>query len=211
MYCDMNKDTIPARESLLEGMCPVKWALDCVSVAREGSCGKNVMCRDGMTELKVILTDFTGGHGEDGDLELIRDICEVISTTPGCEIAERAAKNVLWSMDTYAAEWEGHKRKRCSTLTCFYDVVVLPDKCTGCGKCSGICPEGAIAGDAGLISVVKGFKCTRCGACFAACPEGAVVKVGAVRPALPEAPVPVGSFAAAGGGRRRRRGGSTEE
>ena len=207
MQCNFNVDTLPSRDSLQQGMCPVAWALDCVSVARENNCGKNVMCRDGMTQLKVILTDIIAGHAEDGDLDLIREICKVITTTPGCDIAETAAANVLWCMDTYAAEWQNHLRKRCSTFACFYDVIVDPALCTGCGKCPGICKVGAIQGGQGLISVVKAFRCNHCGECFAACEAKAIVKCGPVKPNLPAAPVPVGSCEVGGGRRRARRGG----
>ena len=75
-----------------------------------------------------------------------------------------------------------------------------------------VCPAGAVSGGEGLISVVDTARCTHCGQCFAACPAGAFTKAGMVKPALPEAPVPVGSFSAeAGGGRRRRRRGGDAE
>ena len=209
MSCEIKKDCLPGRETLTEGMCPVRWAYDCVTVARNENCGKNVMCRDGMTQLQAILGDLMAGLAEAEDFDLLRELCRTIATTPGCELAAAAAENVLWSMDTYASDWDGHRRRRCAAMLCFYDVMVKPDACTGCGKCPGICPVGAIAGGAGLISVVNTARCNHCGQCFDACPEGAVVKAGLVKPPLPEAPVPVGSFEA--GARRRRRRGSSEE
>lgn len=212
MYCEIGKDTVCSRDSLKEGMCPVKWALDCVSEAREHDCGKSVTCRDGLTQLKAILSDLCAGQAEDGDVELALNLANYILTTPGCELAEKVAANVKWSIETYRTDWDAHRRKKCANLVCFYDVYAAPDKCTGCGECPGICPVGAIKGGAGLISVVNNVKCTHCGKCFDACPAGAFQKAGMVKPALPTEPVPVGSFGGGeDGGRRRRRRGSTEE
>ncbi len=212
MYCDIGKDVVCSRDTLKEGMCPVKWALNCVSAAHEVDCGKSVTCRDGITQLKTILTDLVNGHAEAEDVDLALELAKYIATTPGCELSELTAKNVLWSIETYRSEWDNHRRKRCTALECFYDVYVDPAKCTGCGQCPSICPAGAVAGGAGMISVVDSARCTHCGKCFEACPAGAFTKAGMVKPSLPEAPVPVGSFSgdAAGGRRRRRRGGDAE-
>ncbi|MCD8088238.1 MAG: hypothetical protein LUE22_06600 [Oscillospiraceae bacterium] len=119
MYQEENSYTIPSRDTLQPGMCPVKWALDIAKNTREGSDGKNVMGRDGMTQLTQILTDLTTGNAEDDDLELVREICNVIITTPGCEISAEAAGNILWSLENNTVEWNNHRRKRCATQECY--------------------------------------------------------------------------------------------
>lgn len=119
MYREENSNTIPSQDTLQAGMCPVKWALNVATVAREGNDGKNVMGRDGMTQLVQILTDLTTGNAEDDDIELVREICQVISTTPGCEISGQAAANILWSLENNLMEWNNHRRKRCSTQECY--------------------------------------------------------------------------------------------
>jgi ferredoxin len=50
--------------------------------------------------------------------------------------------------------------------------VVDAGKCTACGICQDICPEGAIS--VGQIAQVDREKCSGCGRCVAACPEGAL-------------------------------------
>ncbi len=119
MYSETNSNTIPSQDTLKEGMCPVKWALNVATVAREGNDGKNVMGRDGMTQLVQILTDLTTGNAEDEDLDLVREICQVIMTTPGCEISAQAAANILWSLENNTIEWNNHRRKRCATQECY--------------------------------------------------------------------------------------------
>lgn len=119
MYREENSNTIPSQDTLQAGMCPVKWALNVATVAREGNDGKNVMGRDGMTQLVQILSDLTTGNAEDDDLELVKEICQVIITTPGCEISGQAAANILWSLENNFMEWNNHRRKRCTTQECY--------------------------------------------------------------------------------------------
>ena len=119
MYCDHNVDMIPSRDTLQPGMCPVKWALESATIARDNNCGKSVMCRDGMMQLVQILSDLTTGNPEDDDIDLVREICQVITTTPGCEISIKAAENILWSLENNTLEWMAHKRKRCAAGICY--------------------------------------------------------------------------------------------
>jgi len=124
MYREENSNTIPSQDTLQPGMCPVKWALNVATVTREGNDGKNVMGRDGMTQLAQILSDLTTGNAEDDDIELVREICQVIMTTPGCEISGQAAANILWSLENNLMEWNNHRRKRCTTQECYKSAVV---------------------------------------------------------------------------------------
>ncbi len=217
MNCTENVELIPSVseiESLPEGVCPVDWAKRCVDLARENNCGKSVMCRDGMTQLQAILNDLTRGRGESEDIELLRDLATVISSAKGCAIAEKTAEGLLYSLDHYADEWDAHcRRHRCAAMVCYYDVYIDPAVCQGCGNCLKAAPAGAVEGGEGLISVIRDDSELKNEAFIASCPNGAIKKfAGLVKPRVPEAPVPVGSFSSEGGGRRRRRrGGGSEE
>lgn len=46
-------------------------------------------------------------------------------------------------------------------------------RCTGCGKCIDVCPQGAIT-MAGNRAVIDENKCTDCGACVQVCPVSAI-------------------------------------
>ena len=115
---------IPSRDTLTSEMCPVQWALGVARAAREASDGKNVMGRDGMTQLAQILSDLTTGNAEDDDLDLIREICGVITTTPGCEHSSEAAASILWSLDNNTMDWNNHRRKKCAHGICWENVTV---------------------------------------------------------------------------------------
>jgi len=195
-----------------EGMCPVDWALSVTAYAVHENCGRSVICRDGIKQIHTIIKDITEDRTESSDLELLRDLCVTLKDYGDCDLTYKAADLVLISMDKYSDEWDKHvKRKRCTALVCkkYYTVHIDPAKCKGNGACIAVCPEGAIKGGEGLISVVDNEKCTRCGKCFDACSECAVIKAGAIKPRVPEEPVPVGSVGDGddGAGRRRRRRG----
>jgi len=49
---------------------------------------------------------------------------------------------------------------------------VDPDRCTGCGICEWICPNGAIS--VGAMACIDITKCTGCGRCIAKCPQSAL-------------------------------------
>ncbi len=131
MYREEYTTAVPSRDTLKEGMCPVKWALGVARAAREARDGKNVRGRDGMTQLAQIISDLTTGSAEDDDLDLVREICQVIITTPGCEYSSKAASDILWSLENNTMEWNNHRRKRCSTQECYQSAVGM-----------GAAPEG---------------------------------------------------------------------
>lgn len=110
---------IPTRDSFTADMCPVQWALGVAKAAREASDGKNVMGRDGMTQLAQILSDLTTGNAEDDDLDLVREICNIVKTTPGCEHSGKAADDILWSLENNTMDWNNHRRKKCAKGVCW--------------------------------------------------------------------------------------------
>ena len=213
MICDKKADFLPDVQEIKEkkeDVSPVDWALKVADAGRKESCGKCVMCRDGLLQVFTIISDITENRGESDDIELLIDLCKVINETSGCEISKKASELILASLNEYTDEWNNHlRRKRCSASVCkkFITIVVLPENCQGCGQCAAQCPEKAISGENGLIHVINQDKCSRCGKCIDICPHGAAVKAGAVMPKLPEHPVPVGSFEGFAVGRRRRRRG----
>jgi NAD-dependent dihydropyrimidine dehydrogenase PreA subunit len=51
---------------------------------------------------------------------------------------------------------------------------LLPDKCTGCGKCIEVCPRQVFALENGKAVFEDRDLCMECGACSKNCPFGAI-------------------------------------
>lgn len=195
-----------------ESVCPVVWCRDMVKAARAEACGKSVMCRDGLWQLQLMLEAIMAGQSGEEDLAVMKETLEAMKSV-GCPNTQKVAELILTSLEKDSEEWDLHvRRKRCTSLNCFYSLYIDPAVCQGGGACLKNCPEGAVVGGPGMISVIMDDSQLKNDAFIGCCPAGAIKKYGGpVKPRTPSEPVPVGSFsaeggAAAGGGRRRRRG-----
>ncbi|NLE76065.1 MAG: 4Fe-4S binding protein [Chloroflexi bacterium] len=69
-------------------------------------------------------------------------------------------------------------------------MIVRTERCTGCGECVAVCPEGAIS-LVGPFAEIDPTLCTDCGACPQVCPEEAIAHTYPERPYRAIAPAPV--------------------
>ena len=51
---------------------------------------------------------------------------------------------------------------------------LLPEKCTGCGKCTEVCPHGVFGIENSKAMVKDKNSCMECGACSKNCPFSAI-------------------------------------
>jgi len=54
----------------------------------------------------------------------------------------------------------------------FREVVVDPDRCTACGHCADVCPDGAIT--VTTVKVIDRERCSTCGCCVSICERHAI-------------------------------------
>ncbi len=69
----------------------------------------------------------------------------------------------------------------CSNPECispYPEVGFIKNLCTGCGKCAGVCPEGALIYKEGKFPRIDHEKCTGCGVCSSVCAYQALVLYG---------------------------------
>ena len=201
---------ITAAQSVGEGVCPLVWCKELVEQARALSDGKNVMNRDGLWQLQLMIEAATRGQSGEEDLAVMKETLDAMELL-GDAMSAKVAALIKANQAAYADEWDLHvRRNRCSSLICYYDLYIDPALCKGSGACLKAAPGNAVLGGEGMISVIKNDRELKNEAFIACCPNGAIKKCGAIKPPCPPAPVPVGSFGAAaggaGGGRRRRRG-----
>jgi NADH-quinone oxidoreductase subunit F len=73
--------------------------------ARE-SCGKCTPCREGTTWLEQILRRILDGRGQDGDIELLLDVCSQIDGRSFCGLGDAAAWPVVGAIKAFRDEFE---------------------------------------------------------------------------------------------------------
>jgi NADH-quinone oxidoreductase subunit F len=180
-------------------VCLVDLAKNNISLLKAESCGQCVMCREGTSQLYLILKDITEGKGRTEDIDLMLELGEAIRNGAACALGRMASNSVLSMMKYFRGEIEAHIRsKRCEAVVCkrLISYHILGDKCQGCRICFENCPADAIAGGEYMIHVIDQHECIRCGVCMEACPPeyGAVVKASGVKPKTPAKPIPVGTW-----------------
>jgi len=156
-----------------EDTCMVDTARYFISFCCEESCGKCIPCREGLRTLREILTDICEGKGQEGDIEAIKDIAEVMQDAALCALGTTAANPALTTLKYFRNEYEAHiKEKRCPAKVCkaLTSYYIDPDKCTACMICFKNCPTEAIHGSKGIVHWIEQEKCIKCNTCFEVCP-----------------------------------------
>ncbi len=163
-----------------EKTCMVEVARFFMDFTQKESCGKCVPCREGTKRMLEILNRIVDGKGEDGDIELLKELGETISKTALCGLGKTAAGPVLSTIKYFEDEYRAHiYDKKCPAGECqkLKTITIDPELCKGCSKCSRICPVGAISGEIKKPFVIDQSKCIKCGACLASCPFHAIKEV----------------------------------
>jgi NADH-quinone oxidoreductase subunit F len=180
-----------------QGICGVDITRNILNDCRIMSCGKCPLCREGTYQLFSAFNDITNGKGKPDTLEIIKEMSANIALGAFCQFGKSMAGFVNSALDVFDSEIEDHiRRKKCPASVCkaFMNLIVLPDKCTGCGECLQACDDDAIEGKKGYIHMIKDDDCVKCGKCIETCETGAIVPVSGTKPRLPKRLTKVGQF-----------------
>lgn len=188
--------------------CPVHAALELVQISLKHACGKTVYCRDGLLQIRQIITDISNGKGQREDLMTLADICGVLKNGSQCSLTDMTADQVQKSLEEHRGEWEKHcAQKQCSAMICkgCYSLYIDPSVCTGCGECRNKTGSDTILGAPGMIHILANDMELKENGMEDICPHGAIKKAGPLKPQVPGTPVPVGTFKPAAGLLKKRR------
>jgi NADH-quinone oxidoreductase subunit F len=158
--------------------CMVEVARYYVDFLCEESCGKCTPCREGLRQMRAILTDICEGRGREGDIELLERIGRTMQDASLCALGRTAPNPVMTTIKFFRGEYEAHINEQtcpagvCAKLTQF---AIDPQACTGCTMCSRACPAGAISGGRKETHVIDPNLCIACGSCREACRFNAVL------------------------------------
>jgi len=162
-----------------EDTCMVDVARYFMRFLMDESCGKCTPCREGVIQMYLILEDICNGKAEPEDLDLLRELAQVVQKASLCQLGLTAPNPVLTTMRYFMDEYEAHvKERKCPAGVCKELVIyeIESKKCNGCTVCFTHCPAEAISGTNKMPHVIDGDKCTKCGFCYDVCKFDAVVR-----------------------------------
>ena len=120
-----------------ENTCMVDVARYFMNFLKDESCGKCFSCRKGTQRMYEILDDVSRGKGELGQLDLLKELAQVVQDTTMCGLGQTASNPVLSTLRYFRQEYERHVvDKRCDAFVC-KDLVGAP--------CQSACPLGTEA------------------------------------------------------------------
>ena len=160
--------------------CMVEVARFFMDFTQKESCGKCVPCREGTKRMLEILNRIVDGKGQDGDIELLKELGETISKTALCGLGKTAAGPVLSTIKYFEDEYRAHiYDKKCPAGACqkLKTITIDPELCKGCSKCARNCPVSAIKGEIKKPFTIDQKLCIKCGACLSNCPFKAIKEV----------------------------------
>ncbi|MGO1580834.1 MAG: NADH-ubiquinone oxidoreductase-F iron-sulfur binding region domain-containing protein [Peptoniphilaceae bacterium] len=160
-----------------EDDCMVDIAKFFMDFTVDESCGKCTPCRIGNKRVLEILERITNGHGRPEDIDLLEELCWVITDTSLCGLGKTATNPVISSLHYFKDEYLEHinnencPAKVCIGLMAYY----ITDACIGCGLCKRECPVEAIDGSKKKRHKINIETCIKCGNCMTRCPVQAIV------------------------------------
>ena len=99
--------------------CIVDLAKRCIEFFDYESCGKCTPCREGTKRARELLANISSGKGEEGDLELLKELQEMMYDTSRCGLGQAALNVVRSAIEKFPGEFEEHiLEKRCKLGIC---------------------------------------------------------------------------------------------
>jgi bidirectional [NiFe] hydrogenase diaphorase subunit len=99
--------------------CMVDVAKYFMEFCADESCGKCVPCRVGTVQMHRILERICSGRATPGDLQQLRDLCELVRDTSLCGLGQSAPNPVMSTLRYFLDEYQAHiEEHRCPAGVC---------------------------------------------------------------------------------------------
>ncbi len=162
-----------------EDDCMVDIAKFYLEFTVDESCGRCTPCRIGNRRLHEILERISKGKGTMEDLDILKELGNIIKDCSLCGLGQTAPNPVLSTLNYFYDEYKAHViDKTCPAGKCtdLLKYKVIPEKCIGCTVCAKNCPVSCISGSPKNAHEIDQEKCIKCGVCFSKCPVHAIIK-----------------------------------
>jgi len=158
--------------------CMINIAKFFLEFTQDESCGKCTPCREGTKRMLEILMRLSEGRGEEGDIEKLQRLGNMIKKASLCGLGQSAPNPVLSTIEYFRDEYEEHiKEKKCRAGVCGSLITyTIIDACVGCTACAKVCPVSCIAGEVKKKHTIDQNDCIKCGKCYATCKFNAITK-----------------------------------
>ena len=80
------------------------------------SCGQCTPCREGVTWIRKVLSRIEEGKGQEGDLELLLDLCDNVQGNTVCPLGDACAMPVRAFVVKFWSEFEDHIKAGACTV-----------------------------------------------------------------------------------------------
>lgn len=90
--------------------CPVAACRNLELFYARESCGWCTPCREGLPWVEKMLRDIEAGHGQDGDVDLLRDQCKFIGPNTYCALAMGAVLPLESAIELFREDFDEHIR-----------------------------------------------------------------------------------------------------
>ena len=102
-----------------DSACMVNVARYFMEFCMSESCGKCIPCRAGTAQMYELLSRVTDGSATMRDLELLEELCDMVSNTSLCGLGQSAPNPVLSTLRYFREEYLEHiEQKRCRAGVC---------------------------------------------------------------------------------------------
>ncbi|HTT32557.1 MAG TPA: NADH-ubiquinone oxidoreductase-F iron-sulfur binding region domain-containing protein, partial [Methylomirabilota bacterium] len=102
-----------------DSSCMVNVARFFMEFCMTESCGKCIPCRAGTTQMYDLLTRMTQGTATMRDLNMLTDLCDLVSNTSLCGLGQTAPNPVISTLRFFKEEYLEHiQDKRCRAGVC---------------------------------------------------------------------------------------------
>jgi NADH-quinone oxidoreductase subunit F len=99
--------------------CMVEIARYYISFLEGESCGKCLPCREGLQQMREVLTRITEGRGKMSDISLLEELSDTLMFASLCALGSTAPNPVLSTLRYFRDEYEAHvKQKKCPAGVC---------------------------------------------------------------------------------------------